>query len=99
MRVSDNFLMLNVVREFPFDDHNPCPLAMVLQFCKDVVGTSSYLQEEEDDVYGMKMLQDEWLESDPQNVAVIHCKAGKVCLGVWTGIVCIANVNYRDVLV
>jgi len=26
----------------------------------------------------------EWLAKDPQNVAVVHCKAGKVCyLSVW----------------
>merc|ERR1712137_219521 len=24
------------VREFPFDDHNPCPLALILEFCRDV---------------------------------------------------------------
>ena len=45
-----------LVQRFPFDDHNPCMLEMIPEFCADV----------------------ERFLKDPDNVAGIHCKAGKV---------------------
>lgn len=44
------------VLHFPFDDHNPPPLRIMLPLCKKL---------------------DEWLSKSPQNIAAIHCKAGK----------------------
>ena len=35
------------VRRFPFDDHNPCPLAMIPRFCKDI---DDFLAENEKNV-------------------------------------------------
>lgn len=45
-----------VIKNFPIEDHNAPPLAMMEAFC---------------------LALDEWLERDPDNVAVVHCKAGK----------------------
>jgi len=60
------------VWEFPFDDHNPCPLADIPKFCENVGA---------------------WLDEHPENVAVIHCKAGKgrtgtiiCCFLMWCGL-------------
>jgi len=44
------------VTEFGFDDHNPCPLALLKDICEALY---------------------QWLGMHPQNVAAIHCKAGK----------------------
>eukprot|EP00742_Colponemidia_sp_Colp-10_P001227 GILJ01001320.1.p1 GENE.GILJ01001320.1~~GILJ01001320.1.p1 ORF type:complete len:515 (+),score=68.94 GILJ01001320.1:166-1710(+) len=52
------------VEHFPFDDHTPPPLKMMLDFC---ISVTDYLQE------------------DPENIAVIHCKAGKGRTGVMIG--------------
>lgn len=46
----------DIVKRFPFDDHNPCPFDVLVAFCKDVK---------------------QYLDAHPQNVAAIHCKAGK----------------------
>lgn len=59
-----------VVTKYPFKDHNPPPLKMMMDFCRDVR---------------------DWLLEDKENVAVIHCKAGKVSRRV--GIVRGTNVD------
>lgn len=41
---------------YPFDDHNPCPFALIAKICEDIRS---------------------FLFQHPQNVAAIHCKAGK----------------------
>ena len=59
-----------VNQQFVFEDHNPPPFDMILQFCEDIVSSVSLT------------LQDEFLREDARNVAAIHCKAGKGRTGV-----------------
>eukprot|EP00300_Choanocystis_sp_HF-7_P037377 c53487_g1_i1.p1 GENE.c53487_g1_i1~~c53487_g1_i1.p1 ORF type:complete len:404 (-),score=90.23 c53487_g1_i1:36-1247(-) len=49
------------VSRFPFDDHNPPPIGMMLDFCRDI---------------------EQWFAESEDNVAVVHCKAGKGRTGV-----------------
>lgn len=44
------------VSYYPFPDHNPAPLSVVMDFCAEAVA---------------------YLDQHPQNVIVVHCKAGR----------------------
>ncbi|KAJ9446537.1 Phosphatidylinositol 3 [Diplonema papillatum] len=53
----------NRVERIAIDDHQPCDLIMIHEFCESA---------------------DAWLEEDPRNVIIVHCKGGKGRTGMMT---------------
>lgn len=60
-RQYDHAKFHNRVARFPFDDHNPPPIGLMLDFCRDL---------------------EQWFAASEENIAVVHCKAGKGRTGV-----------------
>ena len=73
----------NRVGYFPFEDHVAPTLPLIELFCRDVVskgmcvhGTCIPVMHCYHGKVGLRM-QSQWLGQHVQNVAVVHCKAGK----------------------
>lgn len=67
----------NEVVHFPFDDHNPPSLSMMMHMCADMVNflfPPFHMLFVCDSTHQ----KDKWLKEDEENVVAVHCKAGKV---------------------
>ncbi len=73
----------NRVKLFPFDDHNPPPLRMILSLCQAVQARPrpAHLAETPRRARPLavspRRAAQEYLDEDAANVVVLHCKAGK----------------------